>query len=169
MYFRLPIVLLAVLIGTCGPNGLCQESELLGPSREAIVRSGIQAFMENVARDVTREGPIAWCRYFDNRPEFFMAVNGKLAFPNGADAQDGTQRFARTIHSIELKWGNDLRVDPLTPELAVVGVSWREVQVDNANHRVEEAGYFTGLVQYQKDRWKLRDAHWSEALAQAIP
>ena len=169
MNFRLPIVVVAVLIGTCVPNGLCQESDLLSPSRQAIVRSGIQAFMQNVARDVTREGPIAWCGYFDSSPEFFMAVNGKLAFPTGADAQDGTQRFAHTIHSIELKWGNDLRVDPLTPELAVVGVSWREVQVDNANHHVEEAGYFTGLVQYQKGRWKLRDAHWSEDLAHAIP
>jgi hypothetical protein len=90
-----------------------------------------------------------------------MVVNGQMAFPNGAAAQEGTQKFAQNVNHIELKWGNDLRVDPLTADLAVVAVSWSEVQLDTAGHRVDEAGYFTGLAEYREGHWQLRDAHWS--------
>jgi len=90
-----------------------------------------------------------------------MAVNGQMAFPNGAAAQEGTEKFAQTISHIQLKWGGDLRVDPLTAELAVVAASWREVQVDTAWHRVDEAGYFTGLAEYREGHWQFRNAHWS--------
>lgn len=168
MYFVLRSTALAFLIVTCCHSGIGQATELLPPSRAATVRQGVQEFMQIVARDVTRGGPVAWCKYFDTNPEFFMAVNGKLAFASGADAQKGTQEFAHTIHSIELKWGKDFRVDPITPGLAVVGVSWREVQVDNANHSTEEAGYFTAVAQYQKGHWKFRDVHWSEPLPAVV-
>jgi hypothetical protein len=117
--------------------------------------------MHAVADDVTQEGALAWLKFFNTGPEFFMAVNGQLAFPNAAAAREGTQNFARTINRIELTWGDDLRVDPLTAELAVVAASWREAQVDQAAHRTEEAGYFTGLVEYRDARWRFRDAHWS--------
>ncbi|MGC1371138.1 MAG: hypothetical protein WA824_03275 [Candidatus Sulfotelmatobacter sp.] len=117
--------------------------------------------MHTVAHDVTQEGPLAWLKFFNNGPEFFMVVNGQLAFPNAAAAKEGTQNFARTINHLELTWGNDLRVDPLTAELAVVAAPWREIQVDQAGHRTEEAGYFTGLAEYRDGRWRFRDAHWS--------
>ena len=90
-----------------------------------------------------------------------MAVNGQMAFPNGAAAQKGTKKFAQTINHIQLKWGNDLRVDALTAELAVVAVSWSEVQLDTEGHRVDEAGYFTGVAEYRKEQWQLRGAHCS--------
>jgi hypothetical protein len=61
-----------------------------------------------------------------------MAVNGQMAFPNATTAQESTRKFAQTIRQIELKWGDDLRVDPLTNEFAIVAVSWREIQVDTA-------------------------------------
>jgi len=54
-----------------------------------------------------------------------MAVNGQMAFPNGAAAEEGTRKFAQTISHIELKWGDDLRVDPLTTHLAAIAVSLR--------------------------------------------
>jgi hypothetical protein len=90
-----------------------------------------------------------------------MAVNGQLVFPNAAAAKEGTQNFARTINRIELTWGNDLRVDPLTADLSIVAASWREIQVDKAGHRTEEAGYFTGLIEYRDGHQRFRDAHWS--------
>jgi hypothetical protein len=55
---------------------------------------------------------MAWIKYFDASPAFFMAVNGQMAFPNTAAAQESTRKFAQTIRHIELKWGDDLRVDP---------------------------------------------------------
>jgi hypothetical protein len=51
-----------------------------------------------------------------------MAVNGQIAFPSGAAAKQGMPEVAQLIKHIDLKWGDDLRVDPLSPQLAVVGL-----------------------------------------------
>ena len=141
------------------------ELQSLTPASAANIDESARTFMHTVAHDVTQEGPLAWLRFFDTGPGFFMAVNGQLAFPNDAAAKEGTQNFARTISRIDLTWGNDLRVDPLTAELAVVAASWREIQVDKAGHPIEEAGYFTGLIEYQDGHWRFRDAHWSAPLS----
>ena len=130
----------------------------------AALRASVRTFMQTVAREVSQEGPTAWCRYFDTSPAFFMAVNGKMAFANGAAAQEGTKNFAQTISHIELHWGDDLRVDPLTPQFVVVAASWHEVQFDHAGHEVTESGYFTGVAQSRNGRWFFRDAHWSEPI-----
>ncbi len=137
------------------------ESQSLPPARAAAIGESARTFMRTVAHDVTQEGPLAWLKFFDNGPGFFMAVNGQLAFPNAAAAKEGTQNFARTHNHIELTWGDDLRVDPLTAELAVVAASWREIQVDTGGHRTEETGYFTGLAEYRDGQWRFRSAHWS--------
>jgi len=137
------------------------ELHSLTPASAAAIDESARTFMHTVAHDVTQEGPLAWLKFFDTGPGFFMAVNGQLAFPNAAAAKEGTQNFARTINSIDLTWGNDLRVDPLNAEFAVVAASWREIQVDKAGHHIEEAGYFTGLIEYRDGRWRFRDAHWS--------
>ena len=151
----------------CGQSGLMRIAQAqasaaaYGPIAET---DSIRTFMQTVARDVTHDGPTAWLKYFDDSPAFFMAVNGAMVFPNPAVARDGTQKFAETIQHIELKWGDDLRVDPLTAEIAVVGATWHEVQIDKAGHRVEESGYFTGVVERKQSQWKFRDAHWSSPM-----
>ncbi len=156
------VLLTTIALAGCSSHSVgSPESQSLTPAGETAVREGVRAFMQRVADDVTRDGPLAWRKYLDTRPVFFMAVNGQMAFANGAAAQDGTQKFAQTINHIELKWGNDLRVDPLTADLSVIAVSWSEVQLDTAGHRVDEAGYFTGLAEYREGHWQLRDAHWS--------
>jgi hypothetical protein len=141
------------------------ELQSLTPASAAAIDESARTFMHTVAHDVTQEGPLAWLKFFNTGPEFFMAVNGQLAFPNAAAAKEGTQNFARTHNHIELTWGDDLRVDPLTAELAVVATSWREIQVDKAGHRSEETGYFTGLAEYRDGRWRFRDAHWSAPIS----
>ena len=141
------------------------ELPSLTPARAAAIDESARTFMHTVAHDVTQEGPLAWLKFFNTGPEFFMAVNGQLAFPSAAAAKEGTQNFARTMNRIDLTWGDDLRVDPLTAELAVVATSWREIQVDKAGHRIEETGYFTGLAQYRDGRWRFRDTHWSEPVS----
>jgi hypothetical protein len=160
--------LLLAAFGSAGCSARTEgsaELQLLTPARAAAIDESARTFMHTVARDVTQEGPLAWLKFFNTGPEFFMAVNGQLAFPNAAAAKEGTQNFARTINRIDLTWGDDLRVDPLTAELAVVAASWREIQVDKAGHRIEEAGYFTALVEYRHGRWRFRDAHWSAPIS----
>jgi hypothetical protein len=160
--------LLLAAFGSAGCSALTAGSDELHPltpASPAAIDESVRTFMHTVAHDVTQEGPLAWLKFFNTGPEFFMAVNGQLAFPNAAAAKEGTQNFARTINRIDLTWGDDLRVDPLTAELAVVAASWREVQVDKAGHRIEEAGYFTGLAEYRDGRWRFRDAHWSAPIS----
>jgi len=117
--------------------------------------------MATVAHDVTQEGPLAWSKHFESSPAFFMAVNGQMAFPSGAAAKAGIQNVALTLKHIDLKWGDDLRVDPLTPELAVVATPWHEIKTDAAGQTIEDGGFFTGLAEFRDGRWQFRDAHWS--------
>ena len=141
------------------------ESQLPPPSNAASVEPGIRSFMATVAHDVTEEGPLAWNKYFEESPAFFMAVNGQMAFPNGIAAKNGIQSVALTLKHIDLKWGDDLRIDTLTPELAVVAAQWREIQIDAGGHRVQETGFFTGLAEFQDGHWKFRNAHWSSPVS----
>jgi hypothetical protein len=140
-------------------------SHSVAPEATASVDQDVRAFMQTVSHSVTQDGPMAWIKYFDASPAFFMAVNGQMAFANPAAAQEGARNFSQTIRHIELKWGDDLRVDPLSNEFAVVAVSWREIQVDTAGHSVTETGYFTGLAEYREGRWQFRDAHWSSPVS----
>jgi len=155
------VVLLAAAVFAGGLTSGAAARESQGPKPDRAVDQPIRGFMQSVAHDVTQDGPLAWLKYFDEGPEFFMAVNGQMAFPNSAAAGEGTRKFAQTISHIELNWGDDLRVDPLTANFAVVAASWREVQIDTSGHRVQEAGYFTATVEYRNGRWQFRDAHWS--------
>jgi hypothetical protein len=142
-------------------NTISGESRPLTPERAAAVEDGVRAFTQTVAHDVTQNGPTAWRKHFSDSPAFFMASNGLLVFPNSAAATKGIQDFARTIKQIELRWGDDLRVDPLTPDLAVVAATYHEIQVNTAGQRVDEAGFFTGIAEYRDGRWQFRNAHWS--------
>jgi hypothetical protein len=163
---RICSLLLALTLAAYVPCAAgASHSHAVTPDEAASVDQAVRGFMQAVSHSVTQDGPMAWIKYFDGSPAFFMAVNGQMAFPNAATAQEGTRKFAQTIRHIELKWGDDLRVDALTNELAVVAVSWSEIQVDNAGHSVTETGYFTGLAEYREEQWKFRDAHWSSPVS----
>jgi hypothetical protein len=121
----------------------------------------VKAFAQEVARGVSSEGPSAWRKYFADSPAFFMAVNGRIAFPSGAAAAAGIDGVSKEIKRIELKWGDDLRVDPLTPILAVVAASYHEVQLHAAGNTVNDNGFFTAVAEKHDGRWQFRNAHWS--------
>jgi len=110
--------------------------ESLTAAQAAAVKDSVTGFMQTVAHDITHDGPAAWRKHFAEDPAFFMASDGHLVFPNRAAAPASIQDLARTLKHIELKWGDDLRVDPLT----------------------------TGLAEYRDGRWQFRNAHWSVAV-----
>src|SRR5580700_845154 len=91
-----------------------------------------------------------------------VARHGNLAFPNSESATEGIQSFAHTIQHIDLHWGDDLRVDPLTPDFAVVATPWVEVQIDLKGHHLTTSGFFTALAENRNGQWQFRNAHWSE-------
>ena len=163
MHSRLQVSLLAMVAAAgCGSHHVASsESQSMTAARATAVDQSVRAFAQLVAHDVTQEGPSAWRRHFADSPEFFMAAEGRLVFPNSASATAGIQDLPRTIQRIDLRWGDDLRVDPLTPDLAVVAASYHEVQVSPEGRRVEENGFFTGIAEHRDGRWQFRNAHWS--------
>ena len=124
-------------------------------------REALGAYLQQVAADVSREGPAAWGRHFVPSEEFFMAADGVLVFPDGAAAARGVAALTKTITAIALNFGPGIRVDPLTEDLAVVGAPYHEVLTDADGARTESRGYFTALAERRAGRWLLRDAHWS--------
>jgi hypothetical protein len=125
--------------------------------------------MVTVAHDITQEGPAFWRRHFADSPKFFMAADGHLAFPNNAAAMAAIPELVRTFKQIELRWGDDLRVDPLTRDLAAVGTSYHEFRVSPDGNRVNEDGFFTGIAERKDGRWQFRNAHWSSAAPRQAP
>jgi hypothetical protein len=161
------LLLLLVLLAAFATSS-CASSGAPAPATPADVtgvEAGVRAFVSAVARDITREGPAAWRRHFADEPTFFMAVDGRLVFPDRPAAARAIEDLERTIRHIELEWGPDLRVDPLTPTLAVVAAPYHEVRIGADGSRVDEKGYFTGVAQRRGDVWQFRDAHWSVAVA----
>jgi hypothetical protein len=110
---------------------------------------------------------MAWRKHFSDSPEFFMAVNGVIAFPNGQAAAQAIPEIARQYKHIELRWGDDLRVDGLTENLCVVAASYTEVielQPGFEGMQGTQRGYFTGLAEKRNGQWQFRNAHWSAAV-----
>src|SRR5260370_907825 len=109
--------------------------------------TSVRAFAATVADDVTRRGPVAWRDHFADTPNFFMASEGHLVFANSDAATRGIKELSGSIPHIELRWGDPVLVDPLTPTLAMMAAPYHEVLIDSAGHRVEQSGYFTGLAE----------------------
>ena len=120
--------------------------------------------MHTVARDVTAQGPAAWRQHFSLAPAFFMVSDGQLVFPSGAALSTALPELIRSLPHIELQWGEDIRVDALTPRLAVVATRYRELLVNGAGQQSESTGFFTGTAEKQNGHWQFRNAHWSEPL-----
>ena len=137
------------------------HAERLTATERREVENSVRSFAARVAQDITQQGPAAWNKEFADDAAFFMASDGKLAFPDRAAATKAIPEVARAITHIELRWGDDLRVDALTDDLAILASSWHEVQVNSDGHRVEENGFFTGLAEKRNGKWQFRNAHWS--------
>jgi hypothetical protein len=59
------------------------------------------------------------------------------------------------------KWGNGLRVDPLTQDLAVIAAPWHEIMTLADGNRLDTSGYFTAVAESRNGRWLFRNVHWS--------
>lgn len=163
------ILLLTCSLMGCSARDESNGTESITAADSAAVQKEVRAFATAVADDVTREGPLAWRRYFEDSPAFFMAVNGQVIFPSGGAAKDGIPKVALAFKRIELSWGNELRIDPLTRGLAVVATPWHEDLTDSAGHVTQQSGFFTGLAEYRHGHWQFRNAHWSASASASPP
>jgi hypothetical protein len=151
------------LVGCSMRSGAGGESSSLTPTQRAAVEQGVRRFVSAVAHDVTQEGPAAWQKHFADDPSFFLAADGLLQFPSRQAATQGIENLTHVIKHVELNWGDDLRVDPLTPDFAQVATSWHEFLLDANGHEISESGFFTGLAEHRNGQWQFRNAHWSVA------
>ena len=155
--------LLLSVLALCGCHGRAHSgaSPALTEQERIEITGDVRVFALEVAQDVTLRGPGAWAKHFSTAPEFFMAVQGTLQFPSGVAAAQGIEALTHTLKRIELRFGDDLRVDPLTADYAVVAASFTEVLTDNADHDTPVSGYFTALAERRGGAWVFRNAHWS--------
>jgi len=161
------LLLVSLSIGQAGGQAATGGAAKPMSAAEAEQVDGVvRGFMATIAHDVTHDGPVAWRRHFADSPAFFMVNDGQMAFTDSAAATKGIHDFAATIRSIRLEWGSDLRIDPLTPNFAVVAASYSELQEPLSGKPVQERGYFTGVAELRDGRWQLRDAHWSSVRGQ---
>jgi len=163
---RFYLVLAAMAFGLCNcaqRSADASKSQVLSARRESAIVVDARAFAFDVARDVTAEGPAAWRKHFSESPAFFMAADGNLQFPDSASATAGIQALTRTIQHIDLKWSDDLRVDALGPNMAMIASPYREIITTSSGARVDSTGFFTGVAEFRDGRWRFRNAHWSSA------
>ena len=132
----------------------------LDPATHDSIEGGVRQMMSRIPSDLSRYGPTAWLRYFDDDPRFLMAADGKLQFDGIASARSFLSTFSKSISHVELAW-TSVKVDPLEPGMASVAASYSEVLTDTQGHANRPHGYFTGLVLQTPMGWKLRWAHWS--------
>jgi hypothetical protein len=155
------VVPVIAAMGCQGQRGTTDTAESLTVAERAAVEQSVRSFMNTVAQDVTQGGPTTWAKEFSVEPNFFMASEGVLVFPSGAAAAQGIPALTQIIKKIELQWGQDLRVDPLTQDLAAVGTTYQEIRTDPQGHELTEKGYFSGVVERSNGKWQFRNAHWS--------
>ena len=156
-------LLLLCALALCGCHGRAHSraSPALTEQERIEITGDVRVFALEVAQDVTLRGPGAWAKHFSPAPEFFMVSQGSLQFANGNAAAQGIEALTHTIKRIDLRFGDDLRVDPLTSDFAVVAASFSEVLTDTADHDTPVSGYFTALAERRAGGWVFRNAHWS--------
>jgi len=154
---RLTITIsLLIIVTSCRNN-----SDSLNPENITAVRDSVQSMAASIAKTVSQEGPTAWLKYFENTPEFFMASDGQLAFPNIDTAKNFINTvLVKNIRTIDLHW-SDLRIDPLTTNVASIAAVFHEDITDSGGKKMPFDGYFTGVAHQSAEGWKLYNAHWS--------
>jgi len=155
----LEILLILSLVG-CAPDA--------GPAPHSTpssrVDQGVRRMLDDISRDLSRDGPAAWTRYFLDGPEFYMVSDGKLVFATIDDAKEFLAGFAPRVSHMSLTW-SDIRVDPAGEGLALVAAAYQEVIQEVSGTELRFGGYFTGVVTETRSGWRLRTLHWSSPRA----
>ena len=154
--FNYFISLIFVFISSCS-----NKTESFTPKERLLVKDSVQFMVNSITKDLSHKGPIAWLTYFENTPDFFMASNGQLEFPNIDTAKSFvTNTLIKIIPKIELRWSN-VQITALTNKFASISAIYHEDITDSSGKTTPYDGYFTAIAHQSSDGWKLHNAHWS--------
>jgi hypothetical protein len=120
----------------------------------------VQDFVDRVTSDLSQDGPAAWLRHFEDGPDFFMASDGRLIFPDRSVADTFVASLGTRIRTMELRFQH-LRVDSLDANRALLAANFDEALTDTAGVALRFSGYLTAIAERQDAGWKLRNLHWS--------
>jgi hypothetical protein len=149
------IALFILMLIACGRHAALNKDEFAKATTDSVRQLAV-----SIATDVSREGPIAWLRYFKNSPDFFMASEGRLAFSNYNSAAAFIKNIlVKKISNIQLQW-NNIRIVPLAPGLASFSADFHEKISDSAGNKTSTDGYFSSVAQSTPEGWKFYNAHW---------
>lgn len=136
-------------------------SKSLTFNQSTEIKDSVEEMVKLIAEDISHDGPIAWLRYFENSPQFFMASEGQLVFSNNDSATTFIKNILiKQIRKIDLDWSN-IRIDPFTSNFASIAATWHEEITDFTDKKISQGGYFTAIAEKTIHGWKLRNAHWS--------
>jgi len=140
----------------------CKHNDApLSSSQSAEVKADVLKLADSTAKAISTKGPIAWLDYFEDSPGFFMASGGSLALQDYHTADSFIKgKLVKVMPKITLKWSG-IRVDPLTPQIAVMGAGFHEDVTDPTGKITPYDGYFTATVHDTEKGWKFRNEHWS--------
>ena len=159
-------LVLASGLGACGalapvPSG---PSDAPAPARRAALVVEVTDFMNALPKRLGRDGPAAWLDHFAEDDRFSMASDGAVAFADRDEAAAMLADFAPTIATMELVW-EQLRVDILSEDVALVVTPYRERLVTTAGEELSFAGCFSGVAVRTPVGWRLLHLHWSSPVA----
>jgi hypothetical protein len=150
------VIGLILLISSCKNHSTSSQQK-----PDPAVLDGVHQMLDSIAVNVSEKGPVAWLNYFENTPDFFMATDGQLDFPNKDTAAIIiNNKIVKQIMAIDLKW-NNIHIDALSGTLAAIGADFHEVITDPNGNKLPVDGYFTGIAHRSVEGWQLRNLHWS--------
>jgi|SRR5450432_280862 hypothetical protein len=152
---------ISILVIICLSVACRLGTSALDAQETNLVSDSVRRMTVNLVHDLSIQGPIAWIKYFDESPDFFMASDGQLAFK---DYQSGKlfieNTLIKNIFKIDLQW-NQLRIDPLNSNLVSIGGNFHEDLTDTAGKIIQADGYLTAVAKLTNQGWKFRNLHWS--------
>jgi hypothetical protein len=150
------IGLLFIFFISCHPG-----NATLLPKDIELVNDSVRMMTDNISRDLSVRGPIAWLDYFEDSPDFFMVNDGVLVFKDYQTASKFiTDTLVRTFAHIILKWDH-LWIDPLTNQMATISSGFHEELRDSAGKSIFSSGYFNAVTEKTSRGWQLKNVYWS--------
>jgi hypothetical protein len=133
----------------------------LNASEMELVKDSVKAMTDHISKDLSVRGPVAWLDYFEDGPNFYMASDGLLVFRDYQSAGKFiNDTLVKTFVLIILRW-DQLRIDPLSINLASVSSGFHEELKDSAGKSIFTNGYFSAVAEKTSHGWQLRNTHWS--------